>query len=176
MIQALRAHMYVFDILKTFSPRSPRLGHRFLGQFERLFSVLVIWSQVRWPVPSSVSGSHHNHPLTSSRPPSPQYALHHQPNHTIPNQDTLQYLSWASRHYSLHYIINSTPLGSPHPLCQTIHCFFSRLCHKNENQMSELRRCWFATELTASTTDYIPKDPSLPFPPRSMLINHPQHL
>ena len=71
------------------------------------------------------------HPLTSPRPPSPQYALHHQPNRTIPNHDTPNYicLSWAS-HHSMHYII-SPPLGSPHPLGQTILCFlgFPRWTH-----------------------------------------------
>ena len=74
-------------------------------------------------VPSSVSGSQSSTPSPLSGPPSPQYALHHQPNRTIPNHDTPYYicLSWAS-HHSMHYII-SPPLGSPHPLGQTILCF-----------------------------------------------------
>ena len=75
-------------------------------------------------VPSSVSGSQPLHPLTSSGPPSPQYALHHQPNSTPYQTMTQHTIHLLGSHHSLLYIISST-LGSSHPLGQTIHSFCS---------------------------------------------------
>ena len=81
-------------------------------------------------VPSSVSG---RQPST----PSPLLGPHHLSMHYITSQtapyQTMTHqtipLSWAS-HHSKHYII-SPPLGSPHPLGQTILCFlgFPRWTH-----------------------------------------------
>ena len=81
-------------------------------------------------VPSSVSGS-------QSSTPSPLLGPHHLSMHYITSQtapyQTMTHqtipLSWAS-HHSKHYII-SPPLGSPHPLGQTILCFlgFPRWTH-----------------------------------------------
>ena len=81
-------------------------------------------------VPSSVSGS-------QSSTPSPLRGPHHLSMHYITSQtapyQTMTHqtipLSWAS-HHSKHYII-SPPLGSPHPLGQTILCFlgFPRWTH-----------------------------------------------